>query len=218
MILKYLWKWEKEKMQKMRKSIGLVLVLWWTATLPAEALWVDPGPEQIQEAIRWGKANLEERKAKGLEIDGEDAEWEVNLGEGKGKGRVYLQSPFAMISFEARKYAAIQMEVPSWQIDSILLQTKGKLLMSIALYGKERYFARKYRVFLEADGKRIEPNWVDVHRGVSYGLDDSEAPLRAAYNVAFPLEKINPNSLVTLIAVDPQGNETRFPFDLSKMR
>lgn len=134
------------------------------------------------------------------------------------KGRVYLQSPFAMISFEARKYAAIQMEVPSWQIDSILLQTKEKLLMSITLYGKERYFARKYRVFLEEDGKRIEPSGVDVHKGVSSGLEDSEAPLRAAYNVAFPLEKINPNGQVTLIAVDPQGNETRFPFDLSKMR
>lgn len=172
--------------------------------------------KQIQEAIRWGRADLEERKKKGLPLDEENPQWEVNLGEGIGKA--YLRSEFKTVSHEARKYAALDWEIPLKEIKTLWSLTKGKLVFRLTLFGKGRHFARDYKVSLEFQDKRIAPIYKDIHKGVPSGLEDPDRAFRAVYFAHFPAEGINPNSTVTLVAISTDKQELRFPFDLSKMK
>lgn len=197
-------------------SLALIFVLWTVAVPWGEAIWVDLTPQQLQEAIQWGQENLKERRQKGLPVDKLEEEWAVELGE--GKGRAYLHTLFERVSFQARHYAAIRMELPQREIDNIFVLTKGKLVFELTLYGGEHRFAEKYRVRLLAGEETVDPRDVDVFKGMPSGLEDPELAFKATYIARFPLEGIEPQSQVTVVAIGPKGQEVRFPFDLSKMR
>lgn len=187
-----------------------------TLDSPAQAVWFELTPEQIQQAVAWGKDQLQDRLKKGLPIDEYEKEWEMDLGPGKGSA--YLNTPFGTISYESRKYAGIKMELPKEEIDSLLLRFKNKLSFSMKLYGKDRYFAKKYKVILEVGEKKIEPTYKDIFKGRESKLADPEAAYESAYTVEFPVQEVDPQSRVTLVATGSEGKEIHFPFDLSKMR
>lgn len=183
---------------------------------PAQAVWFDLTPEQIEQALAWGKDQLQDRLKKGLPIDEYEKEWEVDLGPGKGSA--YLNTLFGVISYESRKYAGIKMELPKEEIDSLLLRFKNKLSFTLKLYGKEQYFAKKYKVILEVSEKKISPAYKDIFKGRESKLADPEAAYESAYTVEFPAQEVDPQSRVTLVVTGPESKEIRFPFDLSKTR
>lgn len=126
------------------------------------------------------------------------------------------------------------------------LSYEGKLCFTFLLQGESLTFAKDYHAVLFYQGKYIQPTfkyneeWAD-YDPLEYDVqkwrvldeeDHREATLirprkyKAGFVYEFPLESvvdgekvtIDPNGRVTLIAISPKGEETRFDFDLSKMR
>lgn len=181
---------------------------------PAEALWVELTPEQIQAATAHGKATYERWRAEGRAFDDMDPEYVVDLG--RDVGRAIFFTEFSTLALETRRWLGIQQQLKAEDIERILAPIRGRLQVSVVLLGPSRDFLRHYTVRLLQSGRSLEPvNW-DVFRGTRHGGAAERWVAPAQYT--FSAKDLDLNAPVTLLLRDQGDQEIRFEVDLSRVR
>lgn len=167
-------------------------------------------PEQIQEAIDYGKKN------KTMDMAAFSRPWIVSLG--KGIGSATLFTPFHNLAYKARKMAVERREVTGEDIQLAL--AGGDLLsFSTTVYGEEYDFAMHHTAHLNQKDAIIQPDFEFVPEIAEASEFWPNSPAHEARLVfKFPAKDIDFNSLATLVIIVPGGEEISFPFDLSKIQ
>ena len=131
-----------------------------------------------------------------------------------------------MLANYARK-AAKQYRSVSDEEKRIALRAEGRLAFTLMLWSEYKgslTFGKDYHAVLLYKDKYIQP--VFKRNPELAEWDKTASKYSGFFLYEFPLESvvdeeqviIDPDGKVTLIAISPQGKETRFEFDLSKVR
>jgi len=179
---------------------------------PAEALWINLRPEQISQAIAYG------RTGKDIPSETFEREWRVTATE--GRGTVTVDSEFLIVARTARELA--RRGNPD---DVNLPEAMCAFLAGPALYvavtvevraGEEQV---PIDARLEMETRAVAPldiwPWQLVARERAQG---AARGVRVSHYLKFPLDGLDLRSRVTLVASGPEGRTWRFPLDLGSMR
>lgn len=145
-------------------------------------------------------------------VDGFDREWRVSSsGES-----VTVLTPFHRLVVAARHAAFKSQTVKPSEIERVLKQDAGRLVVSVQLRGKREDFARHYAPKLMVDTREIKPAFVqNEHTAVRQ--DDGVYVARCVYG--FPIRDLNGRDRLALRVADAEGRDvSRFTIDLSTMR
>ena len=178
----------------------------------AEALWINLHPEQISQAIAYGRAG------KAIPSETFEQEWTITATEGPGTATV--DSEFLVVARTARELA--RRGNPD---DVNLPEAMCAFLAGPALYvavtvevraGEERM---PIDAHLETGTRAVAPlevwPWQLVARDRAQG---AARGVRVSHYLKFPLDGLDFGSRVTLVASGPGGRTWRFPLDLGSMR
>ncbi len=108
--------------------------------------------------------------------------------------------------------------------DEKRITNQGSLIFFIFLTGDSSTFGKNYHAVLFYQDNCIQPfikqnpkvaTW---RSGISKYSGSFTYRFPLIFNVNGEVVAIDPNGKVTLTAISPEGKETRFKFDLSKMR
>lgn len=182
--------------------------------LAAEAMWTDLTPEQTQEAIAHGKATYERWRTEGRPIDYLDPEYVVDLGRETGQALLY--TGFSTLALEARRWRAIGQQLKPDDIERIVAPTRLRLGFLVIIPGSNRDFLRHYTVRLVQGGASQEPTAWDVFRGDP--IPNFPGRYEAVGQYTFRVKDLDPAAPVTLVVRSPEGQETRFDFDLGRLK
>ena len=179
---------------------------------PAEALWVELRPEQIAQAIEYGRA--------GQDVPSEafEREWRVRA-EG-GRGLATVDSEFLVVARAARELARRgnpdRMNLPETMCAFL---AGPALYVAVTLDAKAGEERAAVEARLETGRQAVEPleawPWQLVARDRARG---AARGLRVSHYLKFPLDGVDLGSRVTLVASGPGGRTWRFPLDLGSMR
>lgn len=177
---------------------------------PAQAMFMDLTPGQIEEAVRHGKAGKDSKMADF------SREWTVSLGEKVGWATLYTE--FHNLAYKARKAAVEMRELRPHEIKKALVK-RDVITFSVTVMTDSLYY-NYHRPATLRIGERVEPASYEFQPEM---CEDSEYFPESPYYVAacvyqFPIQGIEPNSQITLTVIKPEGDEIHFDFDLSKMR
>ncbi|MFQ5897594.1 MAG: hypothetical protein ACE5JN_05035 [Candidatus Methylomirabilia bacterium] len=197
----------------MRLAIGALVALM-ASVAPAEAIWVDLTPEQLQEAIAHGKVSYERWRGAGRAIDDLDPEYVVELDPDVGRAMLFTE--FSTLALETRRWLAINRRLTPRDVQRLLARVRGRLLFSVTVVGPDRNFLRQYRVHLSQGSARKQPASWNVFRGTPAPDFPSRFIAHAQYT--FSVEGLDPSVPVTLVLRGPDSAELRFDFDLSRLR
>jgi hypothetical protein len=188
----------------------------WCVCLLAGALWLVVAgplaaasfvltPRERDEAVRFGKRS----------VVGEDfgAEWRVTDGPGQ---LVVVMTPFHRLALAARNSAFRNQELRPREIESLLKEHQGKLVLWVTLRGGRPDFARFYAPVLVAGWQEIKPEFVQNER-TALREEDGRYTARCLY--VFPADGLDPKARVALVVRDADERPTaQFTVDLSAMR
>lgn len=194
-------------------AIGVFVVLM-VSVGPAEAIWVDLTPPQLQAAIAHGRHTYEQWRGAGRPIDNLDPEYVVELKPEVGRAMLFTE--FAKLALEARRWMAIDQQLTPQDVRRLLAPVRGRLLFSVTVVGSNRDFLRHYSVRLKQSGVQKEPARWKVFRGTRAPDLPSRFVAHAQYT--FSLEGLSSTAPVSLVLRGPDGGELRFDFDLSRLR
>jgi len=180
----------------------------------SEAFYPYLSEDQIKEAIHYGKDN----KDTGLTFF---KEWEVDFGWGIGIAHLY--SPFFLLAFCAQEATREYRSVTDYEKE-VALTGQGHLTFDLLLWGDSITFGKDYHAVLLYEGKYIQPFFKKNDELAKW--DETVSKYEGHFIYDFSLvstvdgEKISidTNGKVTLIIIPWVGKETRFEFDLSKIR
>lgn len=176
----------------------------------AEAVWVNMTPQQVKEALAYGKAGKEVAMAEF------SREWTVSLGEKVGWATLY--TPFHNLAYKARKAAVEKRELEEQETHKAL-DIKQPLSFSVTVLSDSLYYTRQRPSYLRY-GDKVVPSVYefipDICENSNFFPDSPGYVAACVYK--FPMKDIDPNSQVTLVVIKPEGEELHFPIDLSKMR
>lgn len=191
--------------------VGGVLAAVWAT--PAHTLLVDLTPEQIEQAIAYGRETYEKYRQARYPIDDLDAEYIVDRGP---EGRALLFTEFGSIALETRRYLAIGRRFTPADLTPILAPLRGRIEFIVVAYGSTRDFLRESRVALIDRKGRQEPKSWHINRG----LPRPEAPggFLASGRYMFEARDIDTATPAVLVVQTPEGREFRFEFDLARLR
>lgn len=177
---------------------------------PAHAVLVGLSPDDVREAIEYGKAGKYTRMADFSK------EWTVILGEKIGWATLYTE--FHNLAYKARKAAVEKRELRQDEIQRALTK-RDVITFSVTVFTDSLYY-NYHRPSTLHIGERVIPASFEFQPQVCENSDFfPESPYYVASCVyQFPFRDINPNARVTLSVVKPEGDEIHFDFDLSKMR
>lgn len=175
------------------------------------AIWTDLNPEQINQAIAYGKTRKEYPDEKFFK------EWTVIL---KGtEERVGLYTKYNLLAMAAREAARESRELRPEEIETILSKAEGKLSFRATFYGSTPDFASSFHAVLLYNGRIIQPIYKENPLAEPYGWRPMSPPIfRAVSSYEFPLKDIDPNAVVAIIFINPRGGERQVDIDLSKMK
>ncbi len=176
----------------------------------AQALWKEMTPQQIQEAVEYG------RKGRDTHLLNFTREWTVNLGERVGWATLY--TPFHSLAYKARKAAMENRELTDKDIKKAL-ESADTLSFSVTMMCDDLYFNRQRPATLR-QGEKVTASSYEFLPEICENSDFfPESPAYVASCVyKFPSKDITPDAPVTLVVIKPSGEELAFPFELSKVR
>lgn len=190
--------------------IAAFLILTTISISKSNAVILNISGDDVNKAIEYGKKN------KRMSLGDFTKEWTVNLGREIGWATLY--TGFHNVAFYARKADIEHKELTTEEINKALEISKD-LTFTVSILGNNMDFAQEYHVMLKLDKTFIAPTFEFIPENA----EPSEFWPALPDNIAgcvfkFPLEGIDPNSLVTLILKPFDGDVLQFPFDLSKIK
>jgi hypothetical protein len=186
----------------MMLAAGLVL----TIARPLDAASFALAPAEREAAMRVGK-----RSVVNAELGGE---WTVR-GDAPDQTLVVM-TPFHRLALAARNSAFKGEELKPKDIESVLRDHEGKLVVWATLRGPRSDFARFYAPALVRGQQEIKPSFTQNER-TAWREEDGRFTARCLY--VFPVEGIGPNDTVTVVVRDSEQKPmARFTIDLAAMR
>jgi hypothetical protein len=183
-------------------ATGLVLSL----ARPLAAVSLTLTPAERDEAIRFGKRSIVSSEF--------GVEWNVR-GEGADQ-TLMVMTPFHRLALAARNSAFKSEDLRPRDVESLLKDQEGKLVLWATLRGAKADFARFYVPALVSGQQEIKPSFVQNER-TALREEDGRYTARCMY--VFPAEGLSPRQTVTLVVRDLDDKPmARFTVDLSAMR
>jgi hypothetical protein len=144
-------------------------------------------------------------------LDGFDREWRVS----NGADSATVLTPFHRLVVAARHAAFKSGALKPTEIERVLKQDAGRLVVWVQLRGKSEDFARHLAPRLMAGTREIKPAFVQNER-TAVRQDDGYVA-RCVYG--FPIRDLDGRTRVALAVADADGRDvTRFTIDLASMR
>jgi hypothetical protein len=142
-----------------------------------------------------------------------DREWRVANGGGES---AMVLTPFHRLAVAARHAAFKNEPLKAGDVDRVLKENAGRLVMWVNLRGKSEDFARFYVPRLVAGDREIKATFVQNER-TAMRQEDGAYLARCVYG--FPTQDLGPRARVALIVADADGRDvSRFTLDLASMR
>jgi hypothetical protein len=184
--------------------LAAALVL--TLVRPLDAASFALTPAEREEAIRLGRKSVITTEFGG--------EWKVR-GEGPDESLVVM-TPFHRLALAARNSAFKSEEMRPRDVDSLMRDQQGKLVVWATVRGPRADFARFYVPALLRGQQEIKPSFVQ-NEHTALREEDGRFTARCLY--VFPSEGLAPDDKVTLVVRDrDQRAMARFTVDLAAMR
>ena len=162
------------------------------------------GEADKQAAIRVGERSTT--------LESFDREWRV----GAGGESATVFTPFHRPVVAARHAAFKNETLKPSEVERVLKQDTGRLVVWVQLRGKREDFARHYVPRLMAGTREIKPAFVQNER-TALPQDDGVYLARCVYG--FPVRDLNGRERVELMVADADGRAvSRFAIDLAGMR
>ena len=178
---------------------------------PAQAVSLRLAPEQIQEAIQYGRQNKE------VDFVAFSKEWTVSLG--KGKGFASLFTPYHNVAYKAKKFEIEHKNLTNRDILNAL-EIGNALVFTVTVYGDAFNFAVFQTAKLYQKDLEIRPIYEfkpDIADASEFWPNPPSQMARMVFK--FPVYDIDLNMPITLVVFDPEEEkEASFPFDLEKMK
>ncbi len=172
---------------------------------PGEAVYLDPSPKQVEQAIEEGRNSLTQEEF--------GQEWRVRLPGGE---EVVVTTPFARVALAARQAAFKGEPLQEKEIQTQLERGKGRLQFWVSVYGPRVDFARWYTAVLRGGRREITTTFTQNER-TALRLEDGRYLARNIY--VFPTEGLAPTGTATLVVLTREGKEVlRTPINLGAMR
>lgn len=183
----------------------LFLALAALAPAPAPAVYLEPTPQQVEEAVETGRASVTQEEF--------GQEWVVRLAGGE---EVQVTTPFARVALAARQAAFRGEPLAEKEIETQLERGKGRLQFLVAVHGPKVDFARWYTAVLRVGQREVKASFSQNER-TALRLEAGRYLARNIY--VFPAEGLPPAGTVTLLVRTREGKEVlRAPIDLGAMR
>jgi hypothetical protein len=177
-----------------------------TLARPLDAASFALTPAEREQAIQLGKKSVTSSDFGG--------EWQVR-GESPEE-RVVVMTPFHRLALAARNSAFKSEEMRPRDVDSLLRDQEGKLVLWATVRGARPDFARFYVPALVRGPQEIKPSFVQ-NEHTALREEDGRFTARCLY--VFPAEGLAPNDKLTLVVRDrDQWAMARFTVDLAAMR
>jgi len=183
-------------------AAGLAL----TVVRPIDAASFALMPGERDEAIRMGKRSIV--------TDDFGAAWRVG---GERPGQILtVMTPFYRLALAARNSAFRNQDMKPRDVDSLLRDQEGKLVLWATLRGSKADFARFYAPALVQGPQEIKASFTQ-NEHTALREEDGSYTARCMY--VFPAEGLNAKGKVTLVVKDPDDKPVaRFTVDLAAMR
>ena len=182
-------------------AAGLSLI----CAAPTHAALFTLMPRDRDEAVRVGRRSVT--------AEGWGGEWRVDGGAGQ---LVTVMTPFHRLALAARNSAFQDKELKPRDVESLLKDQEGKVVLWATLRGARVDFARFYTPALMARQQEIKASFAQNERTALRG-EDGQYTARCLY--VFPAEGLDPRATVTLLVRDGEEKVVaRFTVDLSTMR
>jgi len=142
-----------------------------------------------------------------------DREWRVTNGGGE---TAMVVTPFHRLTVAARHAAFKNDPLKPSDIDRVLKEDAGRLVVWVSLRGRGEDFARFYVPRLVAGEREIKATFVQNER-TAIRQEDGKYMARCVYG--FPIQDLTGKATVALVVADPEGRDvSRFTIDLASMR
>src|SRR5262249_35212089 len=142
-----------------------------------------------------------------------DREWRVSNGGGE---TATVVTPFHRLTVAARHATFKNDPLKPTDVDRVLKEDAGRLVVWVNLKGRSESFARFYVPRLLAGDRQIKASCVQTER-TAVRQDDGAYLARCVYG--FPVQDITGSATVALVVADPEGRDiSRFTIDLASMR
>lgn len=172
---------------------------------PLDAASFTLTPQDREEAMRVGRRSVTSESWAG--------EWRVAGDAGQV---VTVMTPFHRLALAARNSAFQDKELKPRDVESVLKEQQGKVVLWATLRGAKVDFARFFTPALMARQQEIKASFSQNERTALRG-DDGTFTARCLY--VFPAEGLDPRTTVTLLVRDGDDKVVaRFTVDLSAMR
>lgn len=189
----------------MRILAVLLAVVALAVAAPARAVYLEPTPAQVAEAVEEGRASITREEF--------GQEWLVRLPGGE---EVRVTTPFSRVALAARQAAFKGEPFEEREIQGHLDRGRGRIQFLVAVHGPRVDFARWYAAVLRVGQREIKAVFAQNER-TALRLEDGRYLARNIY--AFPTEGLAPTGTVTLVVRTREGKEVlRVPIDLGAMR
>jgi hypothetical protein len=177
----------------------------------ASAMYQKLSEGQTKEAIDYGERNAMKDVTEFLE------EWVVVLDN--YEGYAYIIPEFLALALEAKESTLRGVPLSPFEIQDAIATSSGKLVFRVTTFGDKFNFAKDYTASLKAGKQDIPTTFWTNGDGEAFGDGVTKPAFLADSEFYFPAEGIDPNTQVTLIVQNKDGNTvTQFEFDLSKVR
>jgi|GEM_PF-1291317 len=195
-------------------SVIILLIL----TESGQAFWADLTPEQVEQAIAYGKANKDKdflSFAKEWFVQPTDRP--VEQSGPQPAPLASLQTEFATVAYMSRNAALQQINLSQAYIEKKLQSRQGLLHFVVILHGDSPNFTENHQAVLKYQDKLLEPSFKD-----QWTIPVTSTPPivhRAQLVYEFPREGIDPNGSLTLVVSHPSYRKNlEFQFQLAQMR
>jgi hypothetical protein len=142
-----------------------------------------------------------------------DGEWRVTNGGGE---TATVVTPFHRLMVAARHAAFKNEPLKPNDVDRVLKENAGRLVVWVSLRGRSEEFARFYVPRLVAAEREIRASFVQNERTASR-QEDGAYMARCVYG--FPIQELTGRARVALVVADSDGRDvSRFTIDLAGMR
>lgn len=183
----------------------------------AGAVLVKLTPDQVKEAVEWGKAKFDQ--------DAVAFSWKYLVDEGLGKPKALVRTEYFAIADFVRR-SEYQRAFGVWKVHKLTpeaieeqrQEAEGKLVFQLTDYGESSDFSRNYRATLKAGEKIIPPLAEDYTVEASPSGFPGKMQFKGGGTIVFPIEAINPSGTVTLVVERPGKRPLNFPFNLGTIK
>lgn len=182
------------------------------AAQPADALWLNLSPNQLAEAVAYGRA------ARDVPSELFEREWRVRAEGGHGSATV--DSEFLVVARVARELAR-RGNPESLNLPEAMCAFLGgpALYIAVTLEVASREETAAVEARLEAGGRLMAPLEVWPYQLVVREADPgATSTTRVSHYLKFAVDGIDPLGKVTVVTSNPEGRTWRFSLDLGAMR